>query len=132
MKYFKVIGKCGHVRRNNYILKEFYVKAENKKEASIIVKNTPRVKHDHKDAIRFVEEISFDEYLRGKKIMSEDLYFQVHSKQDQFLLCPNIYEFVIKEEPRIKKRTKQNFRYIKYESFIKEKIKELKGGYLYE
>lgn len=123
MKYFKVIGKCGHVRRNNYILKEFYVKAENKKEASIIVKNTPRVKHDHKDAIRFVEEISFDEYLRGKKIMSEDLYFQVHSKQDQFLLCPNIYEFVIKEEPRIKKRTKQNFRYIKYESFIKRKNK---------
>lgn len=132
MKYFKVIGKCGHVRRNNYILKEFFVKAENKKVAASIVKNTPRVKHNHKDVIRFVEEISLDEYLQGKQIMSEDLYFQVHSKQEQCLLCPNIYECVIKEETKIKKRTKQNFRYIKYEAFIKEKIKEMKGGYLYE
>lgn len=37
MRYFKVEAKCGHVRRNNYILKEFYVKAESKKEAARIL-----------------------------------------------------------------------------------------------
>ena len=71
MRYFKVEAKCGHVRRNNYILKEFYVKAESKKEAARIVKDTPRVKHNHKDAIREVEEISLGEYCQGKKVMSD-------------------------------------------------------------
>lgn len=132
MRYFKVEAKCGHVRRNNYILKEFYVKAESRKEAARIVKETPRVKHDHKDVIRKVEEINLGEYCQGKKAMSEDPYFQVHSKQEQILLLPNIYEFTLKEDRETYERKKGTFRHVKYEALMKEKIKEMKGGYLYE
>ena len=33
-KYYKVYAKCGHVGRNSYILKWFYVKAESGSEAA--------------------------------------------------------------------------------------------------
>lgn len=132
MKYFKVLAKCGHVRRNNYILKEFYIKAESKKEAARIVKGMPRVKHNHKDAIRSAEEITFEEYCQGKKAMNEDQYFQVHCKQEQTLLCPDIYKFILRENEEIHERKKENFKHIKYEALLKEMTKEMKGGYLYE
>lgn len=132
MKYFKVEAKCGHVRRNNYILKNFYIRAESKKEAARITKETPRVKHNHKDAIRSVEEITLEEYCQGRKAMSEDWYFQVHCKQDQALLCPDIYEFTLREDEEKQVRKKGNFRHVRYEALMKEKIKEMEGGYLYE
>lgn len=56
MNYYKVRAKCGHVGRNNYIIKPFFVKANDGKEAAKIVRNTPRVKHDHKYAIIDVKE----------------------------------------------------------------------------
>lgn len=82
-KYFKVQAKCGHVGRNHYLLKWFYIKAFNGKEAAKKVREKPRVKHDHKDAIQQVLEITLDEYLVGLKSQLVDKYFQCSSKQEQ-------------------------------------------------
>ena len=61
-QYFMVIAKCGHVGRNNYIPVKFAVKAESKKAAAKMVRNFPRVKHDHKDAILDVKQIDYVEF----------------------------------------------------------------------
>ena len=51
MGMYEVCAKCGHVGRYNYVDKIFAVKASSGKEAAAKVRNFPRVKHDHKDAI---------------------------------------------------------------------------------
>lgn len=132
MGYFKVIAKCGHVRRNNYVLKAFYIEASSKKEAARIIRYTPRVKHNHKDAIREVIAISLEDYCQGKKVMSEDPYFNVHSRQEQELLCPDLHEFTYREEEIQRFHKKGSFRHIKNDALLKEMKKEMEGGYLYE
>lgn len=83
MKLFKVEAKCGHVGRNNYTLKVFPIKAENGKEAAKIVRDIPRVKHHHKDAIRSVVEISEAEFLRIIEQNHGDPYFKCKNIQEQ-------------------------------------------------
>lgn len=83
MKAYKVIAKCGHVGQNYYIDKVFAVMAETGKEAAAIVRNMPRVKHHHKDAIRSVEEISFDVFYALKANFRNDPYFHCHNIQEQ-------------------------------------------------
>lgn len=82
MKLFEVEAKCGHVGKNCFTLKIFAVKAECGKEAAMIVRNMPRVKHHHKDAIRYVHEISISRFQELCRINSDDPYF----------LCKNIQE----------------------------------------
>ena len=82
-KYYKVLAKCGHVGRNNYTLKEFAVIANSAKESAAFVRNAPRVKHHHKDAIRSVEEISHEEYLELRRSNSKDPFFLSHSRQEE-------------------------------------------------
>ena len=84
--FFKVQAKCGHVGRNNYIEKDFYVKASSGKEAAQIVRYFPRVKHHRKDAIVNVMHISKAEYKRGIEITKEDMYFKVTNSSEQRLL----------------------------------------------
>jgi len=102
MKYYEVSAKCGHVGRNNYIIKKFYVKAETGEDAAEIVINKPRVKHHRKDVIIDTKKITEDEYIQGIKEMKEDMYFQVHCKQEQ-IRCEAVNECEIfrevKEEP---------------------------------
>lgn len=83
MKLYKVCAKCGHVGRNKYVEKLFPVKAVTAQEAATKVRWFPRVKHNHKDAIRNVEEISFEEYSELKKLHDEDPYFSCKNVQDQ-------------------------------------------------
>lgn len=126
-KYFKVLAKCGHVGRNNYIEKWFYIKAENGKEAAKIVRNMPRVKHHHKDAIREVKQIKCEEFLYGKKIMSEDKYFKAHSSQEQKLFNCIKQEDIYPEKREIRRRKTKNekpWKRIKYEA-IERKQKKL-------
>jgi len=59
-KFYIVTAKCGHVGKSKYILIDFPVIAEDGREAAKIARQIPRVKHHHKDAIRNVEESSFD------------------------------------------------------------------------
>lgn len=65
-RYFAVKTKCGHVGKNKCIYIWFAVVAENGEEAAAKARNIPRVKRNHKDAIKEVMEITlYDyEYLR--------------------------------------------------------------------
>ena len=74
MRYFKVVAKCGHVGRHRYIVKDFYIVANDGKEAAFKVRHLPRVKHDRKDAILSVEAIAKDEYLVGKAVFLHSKY----------------------------------------------------------
>ena len=125
MNYYKVMAKCGHVKRNNYILKMFYVCALNGREAALIVRKMGRVKHHHKDAIRDVELISYNEYLEGLEKNNNDTYFNVQNSSDQKMFCNFTDGEIIREaeQESFKKKTHTKRRLI--ESII---IKEWKAG----
>ena len=82
-KFFAVTAKCGHVGRRFYIEKTFGVIAESKKEAAQKAKLIPRVKHDHKDVIISVNDISYEEFNKINKKNSKDPYFSCKNTQDQ-------------------------------------------------
>lgn len=121
MNCYKVMAKCGHVKRNNYILKMFYVCAVNGKEAASIVRKMGRVKHHQKDAIREVESITYEEYLKGKEKNLADPYLNVHNPRDQKISCDFGENEIIREvEPELfKKKTHAKRRLIE-SVFIKE------------
>lgn len=124
MKYYEVKAKCGHVRRGKYISMNFYVKAENGKEAAAIVRQKPRVKHDWKDAIESVDEIDREEYLNGKAQMQNNLYFSVSNSSDQRRLNAIDYELVLSREvPAKKKREKDCAYFEKMDKIIKKDLK---------
>lgn len=123
MQYYKVQAKCGHVGRNNYILKWFYVKADDGEEAAKIVRNKPRVKHHNKNAINAVEKISKEEYLCGIRCNQEDKYFQSHSSTEQRFLNAVLYEEILPEEKVEHYKKKQAKRQLKYAILEKEWVK---------
>ena len=61
-KYYMVIAKCGHVGKKHYVPIKFAVIAEDGKEAAKMVRQFPRVKHNHKDAILSVNKIDYERY----------------------------------------------------------------------
>ena len=67
MKYFMVTVKCGHVGKNKYYKGTLFLKAENGRAAAKQARECPRVKHDHKDAILNVCQISKDDYYELRK-----------------------------------------------------------------
>lgn len=108
MKYYKVAAKCGHVGRGHYIVKEFFEKAENGKEAAYAVRFRPRVKHDWKDAIISVELITRDEFIQGRELHNNDLYFNVTNSSEQKLYGVIDYEQIFDfDEPEIKSKKKE-------------------------
>ena len=85
--YYKVVAKCGHVGRRKYIPIIFAVVAENGKDASKLVRQYPRVKHNHKDAILRCDKITFEEFLQIKEINNNDPYLHCQNKQEQNMFC---------------------------------------------
>lgn len=100
-KYFMVIAKCGHVGRKNYIPVKFAVVAESGKEAAKKVRQFPRVKHDHKDAILDVRCITLEEFLEIKDINDNDPYLKCHSRQEQNLII-NLEERMVADLHNVK------------------------------
>ena len=98
MNYYEVEAKCGHVGRNNYILKKFYVYADSGSDAATIVRYLPRVKHHHKDTIRKVIEITYEEYIEGLNSKYDDMYFQVSNSTEQREKCLFEIGTILKEE----------------------------------
>ncbi len=80
---YAVECKCGHVGRHRYMPKTFGVIAETKKEAAKIARQIPRVKHDHKDAILNVTQISKEEFDEINELNKKDPYLRVNSKHEQ-------------------------------------------------
>lgn len=96
MKYYIVTAKCGHVGKGCYIPIDFPVRAESKTKAAKIVRNFPRVKHHHKDAILDCCEVSFEEYSAIREKNKTDIYLYCHSSSEQRRLC-NLEDRVVKE-----------------------------------
>lgn len=97
--FYRVKAKCGHVGRNHYIEKYFYVLATSGKDAAYKVRYKPRVKHDRKDAILSVERISQEEFLMGIESNKRDNYFSVRNSSEQRLVgAVNLKD--IKVEPK--------------------------------
>ena len=96
-RYFIVDAICGHVGRNNGIVKSFPVAAENAKHAAAVTRKSPRVKHDYKYAIQSVREVTKEEYLKQKEINKEDPYLLSKSKYEQNLNCDNLSIFPMNE-----------------------------------
>ena len=85
--YYEVKAKCGHVGRNHYVEKSFAVRAESGKEAAAKARYFGRVKHDHKDAIIYVEEIDEQTFFKIRKDNEKDPYLNCSNVQDQRRLC---------------------------------------------
>ncbi len=82
-RYFAVETKCGHVGKNMCIYIWFAVKADSGKAAAAKARDYKRVKHHHKDAIREVREISFEEYIQLRLDNTNDPYLQCKNIQQQ-------------------------------------------------
>lgn len=82
MSYFLVEAKCGHVGKGKCIYICFPVKAESAKDAAAKARKYKRVKHHHKDAIRQVQKITYEEYLK----------LQMKNSGDGYLHCKNIQQ----------------------------------------
>ena len=97
MKYYEIKAKCGHVGKNNYYVGTLYLYGENGRETAACARQYPRVKHDHKDAIISVTEISYEAYLRGKAQNRKSVYWTCTSIQQQRTLCPELVNQVLQE-----------------------------------
>ncbi len=125
--FFEVEAKCGHVGMNKYVLKNFYIKTDSAKKAAYIIRNVPRVKHDHKDAIRNVREITYKEYVEGSKRMEADDYFRIHNSSEQKgLLSENVF---YEEYEERKKSREVNFKLKKTKILVLEARKMILGAY---
>lgn len=113
-KYFKVTAKCGHVGRGYYYPGEFFVMADSAKEAASKVRCFPRVKHDHKDAILSVDEITKIESIYGMARKRNTAYYYCHNIQQQNLIEATILdklEIDLKQEDKPKyKNNKHSLR----------------------
>ncbi len=87
MGMYEVCAKCGHVGQNYYVDKIFAVIAADGKEAAAKVRQFPRVKHHHKDAIRYVEKISRERFSEIICMNTVDPFLLCHNIQDQRRNC---------------------------------------------
>lgn len=127
-KYYEATLKGGHVRRSNYIIFWHYVIADSKKEVAEICKTLPRVKKDHKDYILELKEITFEEYMEGRKRELYDPYLKCMNKQQQeaiyeliknrIVIDSHYFETMPKEKKRFYNKTvkkqKNKKSYMKY------------------
>ena len=96
--YFEVVAKCGHVGRRFYYRGVFYIAAEDGKAAAKAVREFPRVKHDHRDAILQVTRVSEEEYLEGWVRYANDPYFRCKNIQEQGIYWEEISAHIYPEE----------------------------------
>ena len=100
---YAVQCKCGHVGRHRYMPIEFPVIAINKKEAAKIARQIPRVKHDHKDAILNVRQVSEREFKEINEINNCNPYLKINSKHQQKEINDYIDEHAVDETNYIRR-----------------------------
>lgn len=96
-KYYSIQVKCGHVGKKFYVPMTFAIIAESAKEAARIAREMPRVKHDHKDAIQSVLEISREEYIALRQQNDADPYLHCRNVQEQRMI-ETIYDRLVEED----------------------------------
>ncbi len=127
--YCEVVAKCGHVGRGKYIIKNFYIKAETRKEAAKTVRWLPRVKHHQKDAIQSVREVSYEEFESGKDRMKRDPYFSVKNSTDQRALDAVKKEEVYCEPIPLKHKKRDSVYYLRKRKIVENaNFRDLRNG----
>jgi hypothetical protein len=114
--YFLVCCKCGHVGRSNFIRLIFPVRALNAREAAMLGRQRPGVKHDHPDAVLWVREVEKTEFLAAVSKLKKDIYWK-SARRNQGLLIDRLeaepeHKHVIKvvSDEKAKRSVLQNFR----------------------
>lgn len=108
-KFFEVQAKCGHVGKDRYFRGTFYVIAQSGKEAAAQVRNFPRVKHHHKDAIIGVTEITESQYELGLAEIRNNPYYICTNVQEQRAAMEDILDFI---EDEIRTESKEDDRVV--------------------
>ena len=99
--YWAVTAKCGHVGGvSKYIPITFYIQAETKKEASNKVIDIPRVKHNNKQVILGIENISYEDYINGIRRNNNDPYLRCQNIQEQKCNFEEIYDRILDEDDK--------------------------------
>lgn len=106
MRFYEVEAKCGHVGLTNCVWIKFAVKAKTSKEAADAVKRYGRVKRNHKDFIRGVSEISYDEYRILARENKYDPYLNARNIREQRAI-PDFDERVEVDEYNVNRREKK-------------------------
>ena len=106
MRFYEVEAKCGHVGLTNCVWIKFAVKAKTFKEAADAVKRYGRVKRNHKDCIRGVSEISYDEYRILARENKYDPYLNARNIREQRAI-PDFDERVEVDEYNVNRREKK-------------------------
>lgn len=83
MNYYLVGVKCGHVGVNYYYPAVLTICAQNGRDAALKARRTSRVKHNHKDAIRFCKKVDECDFVEQAIKNKNDPYFHCHNKQEQ-------------------------------------------------
>ena len=104
MYYYIVTAKTGHCGRGKFLLESFPIMATSAKQAAYKIRwEAPRVKHDHKDAIRKVVKVTYEDYMSSIIEYNSNPYNKCYSIQDQRRLCPELYKELIDEKESYKK-----------------------------
>lgn len=118
-KYFKVIAKCGHVGKGNYVPVAFAVKAESRSAASQNVMRYHRVKKQLSNAIISCDEIDKKSYKELVRVNANDPYLQCKCNRQQreiedftSLICRNEY---IKAKRKVEPEKSMKYRKAIYE-----------------
>ena len=119
IKYFKVIAKCGHVGKGNYVPVAFAVKAESRKEASQKVMGYRRVKKQLSDAIISCEEIDKKSYKELMRVNASDPYLQCKCNRQQRDI-ENFASLICRNEYRQERRKVEPAKSMKYRKAIYE------------
>ena len=82
-RYYKVTVKFAHVGVARYYRDSLYLFAQNGSVAAEKARSTPRVKHDHKDAVLGVVEITKEEYEEGVRKNRGAPYLDWHSRSEE-------------------------------------------------
>jgi transcription initiation factor TFIIIB Brf1 subunit/transcription initiation factor TFIIB len=101
---YVVTAKCGHVGKNKYIPIDFPVKASSMKEAAERIRNRPRVKHHHKDAIITIQVVDQETFDKLLDVNSSDQYLKVSSSTDQRRFCESLDERIVAEDYKQEER----------------------------
>lgn len=92
--FYEVQAKCGHVGRSKFFRGTFYVCANSGSEAATIVRSMPRVKHDHKDAILSVRQVTKEEYDAGCKERGANMYYSCVNVQQQRMYLDQFEDYI--------------------------------------
>lgn len=103
MAFYIVQAACGHVGKGQYLAIDFPIKADSTKEACTICRQFPRVKHDNKNAIIKIREVTKSEYMQQILLNNQNPFLKAKNKRETYALGMSYEE--CKPIDELKKKT---------------------------